>query len=352
MERSLIADFSQRVGPDDGMTEFFKCPVNNCYAREPVVVKMANGTLVCVFLAGGPTEPHNKNVVLIKRSYDDGKTWTDTEVLFSHRHVGLWPTELYMGGEKPMLVVSMYNADCPFKMLQTFVSYTEDNGETWSKPTMADPAMCTTSIRRGFKMSNGETLFALYYVMARDGFQWDVDNFYKPGWWDGQFSECAVAVSSDDGKTFTRYGRIWQDGASLWEPNCIELEPGHIVMLIRHDSTGVMGRCDSYDYGRTWGEYHLTDIPNAGSKITAFTINGKACVIGNFNGKARNHLQMRISSDGLKSWEKIISLDDDEKMFTYPHVHVDEQNQMLYIAYENYVQHYLLKISFEEAGLI
>ena len=29
MERSLIADFSQRVGPDAGMTEFFKCPVNN-----------------------------------------------------------------------------------------------------------------------------------------------------------------------------------------------------------------------------------------------------------------------------------------------------------------------------------
>lgn len=112
-----------------------------------------------------------------------------------------------------------------------------------------------------------------------------------------------------------------------------------------------MGMTESFDYGRTWGEYHLTDIPNAGSKITAFTVNGKVCVIANFCEAARTHLQMRISTDGLNTWDKIISLDDDEKMFTYPHVHIDEATETLYVAYENYKQHYLLKISFEEAGL-
>ena len=45
------------------------------WAREPVIAKMKNGTLVCVHIGGGPTEPHNDNVVLYTKSYDDGESW-------------------------------------------------------------------------------------------------------------------------------------------------------------------------------------------------------------------------------------------------------------------------------------
>jgi hypothetical protein len=39
--------------------------------------------------------------------------------------------------------------------LQTFVSYTYDNGETWTKPEMIAPYANGMSLRKGIKMSNG-----------------------------------------------------------------------------------------------------------------------------------------------------------------------------------------------------
>ena len=32
------------------------------FAREPILRPMADGSLICLFLTGGPTEPHNENV--------------------------------------------------------------------------------------------------------------------------------------------------------------------------------------------------------------------------------------------------------------------------------------------------
>lgn len=64
------------------------------FAREPVLRRMADGSLVCLFLTGGPTEPHNDNHVVISRSLDDGCTWSVPEPLFSHRGRAVWATEL------------------------------------------------------------------------------------------------------------------------------------------------------------------------------------------------------------------------------------------------------------------
>ena len=62
MEKYLIADFNDMEG------------IEKNYGREPVISVMPNGSLVCVMITGGPTEPHNDNVVVICRSYDGGKT--------------------------------------------------------------------------------------------------------------------------------------------------------------------------------------------------------------------------------------------------------------------------------------
>ena len=74
MEKYMIADFDE--------CEY--C-VKNPYGREPVIEIMPNGTIVCVMITGGPTEPHNENIVVITRSYDGGKTWSKPEKLFSHK---------------------------------------------------------------------------------------------------------------------------------------------------------------------------------------------------------------------------------------------------------------------------
>ena len=72
MERYLIADFSKYAFS------------GKKYGREPVIAVMPNGTLVCVMLTGGPTEPHNDNVAVISKSYDSGKMWDKLKLLFRH----------------------------------------------------------------------------------------------------------------------------------------------------------------------------------------------------------------------------------------------------------------------------
>ena len=74
-------------------------------------------------------------------------------------------------------------------------------------------------------------------------------------------------------------------------------------------------------------------------------------LINNFNNqvgiKNRNHLQIWISEDG-KDWYKKIKLEDDNECFFYPHAFFDDEEQMLYVAYENSKQFWLKKISFDD----
>ena len=77
MKKSVICDFGDKI------------------IREPVIAKMKNGTLICTMLGGGPTEPHNDNVVYFTKSYDDGETWTEPVVLFQHNKRGMFVTSIY-----------------------------------------------------------------------------------------------------------------------------------------------------------------------------------------------------------------------------------------------------------------
>ena len=43
------------------------------FAREPVLRRMADGSLISTALSGGPGEPHEDNFVLSVRSEDEGK---------------------------------------------------------------------------------------------------------------------------------------------------------------------------------------------------------------------------------------------------------------------------------------
>ena len=316
------------------------------YAREPIVRKMKDGTLVCLFLTGGENEPHNDNVVKISRSRDDGATWSTPEVLFSHRDRGCWSTELFTDTDKPFTVVHTYNAPCHYRELQTYVSFCDESGDNWSQPVTMKGSVNGCSIRQGFKMSNGEIFFPLYWQEARDFFQWED----KPWHWDvfswALISGCGI---SKDGEHFFRSGYVSTD-APLWEPNAVELENGHIVMYMRCSGKGCLYSAHSYDYGRTWTEPAPTDIPNPDSKVTLLKVNGKIVLINNFNSSERTDLQIATSQDGV-SFTPVASVEPPEQSWFYPHAFADLATQTLYLAYENRVEHYLKKYTFAELGL-
>lgn len=319
------------------------------YAREPVIRRMPNGSLICLFLTGGPREPHNENVTMISRSCDGGDTWSQPEILFRHSHRGVWCTEIFTECDPPFIAVHTYNAESWYRELQTFLSYSFDGGETWQEPSSFPCGLNGVSLRQGIVMSNGEWLFPCYRQEARTGFDWPEDILTtKPGF------VCGAAVSSDEGMSFTRFGSLRSmEGVPLWEPNCVELEDGHIVMLMRGKSYLYVS--ESFDFGRTWTEPRETRIPSANTKITLLKVRGKILLINNFTTtptfEGRTHLELWISEDSMRTWKKKIPIMPPEEQWFYPHAFADEAEKTLYIACENTKRHELLRISFEELGL-
>lgn len=329
------------------------------FAREPILRPMPDGSLVCLFLTGGPTEPHNDNVLMLSRSTDGGDHWSAPREILRHSHRGVWCTELFTHGPAPMLVVMTYQAQCHYRELENFRSYTCDSGETWTEPVSFPSGLNGVSLRQGFVMSNGEWFFPLYWQEVLRDFDWQKRSGIVPPDDRGErwpFA-CGCAISPDQGETFQRYGYLHDRATckSLWEPNAVELEPGHIVMLMRDGARTSLRRADSMDYGRTWGEPVDSGIPNAKTKLTLLRRGEHVLLINNFTGESgmrnRKRLEVWVSDDGMATWRTRLPLCSPEESFFYPHGFLDEQTGTLYVAYENAHQHYLTRVSFEELHL-
>lgn len=330
MEKFLIADF-------------------DTYAREPVIRRMKDGTLVCLFLTGGPREPHNDNVVMISYSHDDGASWSSPKVLFSHPDRGCWSTELFTETDNPFAIIYTYNTESYYRELQTFRSFCSENGESWSEPTSFPGPVNGCSLRQGIVLSNGDLLFPLYWQEVRERFDWSLPVSPRKQW---PFVS-GICISQDGGKTFSRHG-YFSDELSLWEPNAVEAEDGHIIMYLRASGAGYLYFTESFDYGKTWTRAVCSDIPNADTKVTLFKIGDTIFMINNFvttgGMSGRTHLALAKSTDG-KNFEKIYDLEDPCELWFYPHAYIDKEKETLYVAYENKYRHFLRKYSFSELGI-
>lgn len=317
--------------------------------REPVFRRMPDNSFLCLFLTGGPTEPHDRNVVMAIRSEDDGKTWGKPFILFQHSCRGCWATEIFTEGECPFIVLHTYAAESVYRELQTFRSFSYDGGKTWTEPKAFPSGFNGVSVRQGFVMSNGSWAFPIYWQETNYDFDWKNNTERERNCEVRWPMRTGFAVSADKGKTFQRYGYLAAD-CNLWEPNAVELEDGHIMMFMRATTNLYMS--ESFDYGKTWSEPTETDIPNSYTKLTVKKIEGKILLISNFHPSMewqnRKCLQMWVSDDNCKSWSKKISLAADNDVLFYPHAYADDEQKILYITFENGMQHYIQTIPYEE----
>ena len=86
--------------------------------------------------------------------------------------------------------------------------------------------------------------------------------------------------------------------------------------------------------------------------MTALKVKDKILMINNFtalHGK-RTNLCIYKSGDG-KHFEKVVNVEGEQDIFFYPHAFADEEEQVLYLAYENAKEHWLKKYTFAELGI-
>ena len=316
------------------------------YAREPVIAQMKDGSLICVFLTGGPTEPDNENFAAVSRSRDGGKSWTEPTPLFTHPKRGAWCTDIFTDGEYPVAAVCLYNADSHYRELTTYFSESRDNGATWSAPKSIKGHLDGCSLRRGVTLSNGDVLYPLYWQEAVSDYNWP-DNWreHLEIW---RFCS-GVGIKAKGEDVFYRYGYLADPELSFWEPNAVEADPGHIIMYLRNRSR-VLYVTESFDYGRSWSEPRPTGIPHSDSKTTVMKVGGDIIMINNAIGRGRTHLELTKSKNGL-DFSHVCFIGEPEDNFYYPHAFADEEKRLLYVAYENSKLHRLAIFTFGELGI-
>ena len=324
------------------------------YDREPVLRRMPDGSLISFALSGGAREPEIDNLVLTVRSTDNGYSWSEPEVAFSHSARAAWTTEVFTDGmSAPMLFVQTYLPESRYRELQTFVSVTRDAGITWSEPVSLSGAngVC---VRQGIRLASGRIVFPVYWQECRQYWDWQglpeeetMNNAVWP-------KKCGVMISDDNGLSFRRFGNLSAEFL-LWENNIVEWGKNHLIMLMRAERAGCLYRSESFDGGVSWQSAQPTDIPGAGSKISMIRIGDNIILVHNANEHrgatgfhSRIKLEAWVSDDGLKTFRRKIPLCDPEALFFYPHLEKDEGGGQLLIAFENGMQHYLTRVPYEE----
>ena len=222
--------------------------------RIPAIITAQDGSLV---VATDKRKYNNDDLpedidILINRSTDGGRTWSEPYTLMRGQGVGkgFGDCALVRTNEEGGLLAAFVGG-CGFwqgrpeNPLHTYIAKSNDNGQTWTAPKdITDElygAKCENEVSRtwwsaffasgnGLLTSTGRIMFVL---AVRDTEEW---------------AACNYAVYSDDnGETWHISGRASQRGD---EAKVVELADGRILMSIRHE--GERWYNISEDGGITW----------------------------------------------------------------------------------------------------
>ena len=294
------------VGPDN--------PRNS----EAAIIPLNDGSLLLgwtEFYAGDGAD-HGPARISGKRSTDGGRTWSD-KVTLVENDGGCNVMEVNFLRLRDQRIALFYlqknteGSDCRVMMRTS-----NDEGETWINPKQLSPDAKYTGLTNGraLRLASGRILLEA---------------------WEGNDSYCYL--SDDDGETWRESQRV-KPGNGCWEPACIELQDGRVLMLMR---TQLGGQYQSFssDGGETWSEPEPTVLVGSAAPvfISRIPTTGHLLAIWNHNPGAsnRNPLTAAISKDEAKTWEAFRNIEEAPgDAWAYPAVTwIDD---LAYLTYFNY----------------
>jgi hypothetical protein len=347
--------------------QIFRLNQTYTWLREPLLRRLPDGSLCCVFFTGGAGDGHIRNVVAAIRSDDDGKTWSDVEILASRPNQGCWAPSMFVHKNKAHLF--WFTKSTGFRDMTNRLMSTGADGRTFGddreilqgwQAENRQAAIDAIDVRHGTHLRDGRVLLPIAWQEPLDKSDpWrpsreaDLRNIGgEPARRNVHY--VGVMEPNDDFTEFTRYGRICHrtpDGPTpsvpLFENAIAELPDGKLAMLIRADTTNRLWRSDSSDGGRTWSSAYPTGIPNPGSKPRLINLPDKRIVLfhnpseksftdtRSHHHASRTPLEMWVSSDGMQSWYLKRTIVSAPKIAMYPDAFYEENTQAIYLAWED-----------------
>ena len=167
--------------------------------------------------------------------------------------------------------------------------------------------------------------------------------------WENGDSYCCL--SDDDGLSWREGGRV-RPADGCWEPACIELADGRVLMLMR-TGMGCQYRSLSADGGEAWTAPRPTALAGTAAPVSLSRIptTGHLLAIWNHNpgAAARNPLTAAVSRDEGETWQDFKNIEDDPgDAWAYPAV--TWIGEHAYLTYFNYAGGISLQLKIVPAG--
>jgi len=286
---------------------------------EAAIIALKNGALLLgwtEFYAGSGAD-HGPARISGLISTDGGKTWGKKYTLVENDG-GCNVMEvnfLRLNDGKIALFHCQKNTertDCRIMMRTS-----ADEGKTWGPAKQLSPAGKYTGLTNGrcIRLRSGRILLEA---------------------WEGGTSYCCI--SDNDGLDWRDSQRVKPAKGQCWEPACIELKDGRVMMLMR-TALGGQYRSISTDGGETWSDPVPTALTGTAAPVAVTRIpsTGDILAVWNHNpgAKGRNPLTAAVSKDEGETWKGFRNIEQKpDDAWAYPAITwVDDRALLTYFNY-------------------
>ena len=265
-----------------------------CY-RIPSLVTTTNGTLIAAIdernNSCGDLKWNRDINIVIRKSFDDGKTWTKIEKIVDYP-LGRSASDPSMIVDKKtneiFLFFNYMDLDNAKDIYRFMVIKSSDNGENWSKPV----EITNNIIKKGWEKD-------FMFITSGRGIQTK----------DGTLLHCLVNLnkgthvfgSKDHGKSWFLIDTPLSPGD---ESKIIELSNGNWLVNSRVNSNDSRYSHISKDNGQTWATYKNKDLQDPGCNASLVKYDELLLFTNAFDSKYRKNLSLSISKDQGRTWAK------------------------------------------------
>jgi len=261
---------------------------------EAAIVPLTDGTLLLAWTEfyGGDGADHAPARIVGLLSADGGRTW-DGKYTLVENDGGCNVMEVnFLRLQTGALALFYCQKNSEEKDCRVMMRTSADEGRTFGPAKQLSPDGKYTGLTNGrsLRLQSGRILLEA---------------------WENGDSYCYL--SDDDGETWREGGRVQPAGGPSYEPACIELKDGRVLMLMR-TGLGSQFASISADGGETWttpeptalegtaAPVHLSRVPTTGDILAIWNHNPGA--------PSRNPFTAAISKDEGETWEQFRNIED------------------------------------------
>lgn len=284
-------------------------------AHASTVLRLKNGDLLAAWFGG--TKEGNPDVrIWVARRREN--VWDKTFQIQDGIEYTHWNPVLFETKNGEILLFYKSGSD-KIATWKTYIVVSTDGGETFGS---VRELVCGDAGGRG-PVKNKPIYLSNGTLIAPASIELEAETDWYP----------IVDISYDDGKTWelVKIPLPEEPNLAVIQPTLWESEPGMVHALMRSRNERIW-RSDSNDFGKTWCVAYPTDIPNNNSGLDAVSLSdGTVALVSNPVTKRRYPLTLAFSKDNGKSFQNVLTLEDDVGEFSYPAIIATKDR--LYITY-------------------